>query len=218
LINPPASIKPRLRGVWHQWACVISVPLGIALVFAATSTRARLALAVYAVSLASLFGVSAIYHRVNWRSLNARRWMRRLDHSMIFMLIAGTLTPFAVIALHGTFAVTILIVVWGLAIAGASFNLIWIDAPKWVLTVIYLALGWTAVATVPQLASAIGVGGLTLLMIGGLIYTAGAVVYAIRRPDPVPTVFGYHELFHALVILAAAFQYAVIAFWIVPAT
>jgi hemolysin III len=218
LINPPASIKPRLRGVWHQWACVISVPLGIVLVFAATSTRARLALAVYAVSLASLFGVSAIYHRVNWRSLTARRWMRRLDHSMIFMLIAGTLTPFAVIALHGTFAFTILIVVWALAIAGASFNLIWIDAPKWVLTVIYLALGWTAVATVPQLAAAIGVGGLTLLMIGGLIYTAGAVVYAIRRPDPVPTVFGYHELFHALVILAAALQYAVIAFWIVPAT
>ena len=218
MITPPASVKPRLRGVWHQWACVISVPLGMALVFAATSTRARVALAVYAVSLASLFGVSAIYHRVNWRSLTARRWMRRLDHSMIFMLIAGTYTPFAVVALHGTFAVTILVVMWSLALAGASFNLIWIDAPKWALTVIYLALGWTALATVPQLAASLGVGGLALLMIGGLIYTAGAVVYAIKRPDPVPTVFGYHELFHALVILAAAFQYAVIAFWVVPAT
>ncbi len=218
MINTPASVKPRLRGVWHQWAAVISVPLGIALVLAAESTRARVALAVYAISLASLFGVSAIYHRVNWRSLTARRWMRRLDHSMIFMLIAGTYTPFAVIALHGTFAVTILIVMWSLALAGASFNLIWIDAPKWVLTVIYLAMGWTAIITVPQLAAALGIGGLTLLMIGGLVYTAGAVVYAIRRPDPVPTVFGYHELFHALVILAAALQYAVIAFWVVPAT
>jgi hemolysin III len=209
-------VKPRLRGVWHQWAFVFSLPLGAALVLAATSVRDRVALAVYALSLASLFGVSAIYHRVNWRTLGARRWMRRLDHSMIFMLIAGTYTPFAVIAMHGTLALGILIGIWVLAAAGTSFNLIWISAPKWLLTIVYMALGWVAAATLPQLAAALGPAGLVLLMLGCLIYTAGAVIYAVRRPDPLPTVFGYHELFHALVVVAAAVQYAVIAFWVVP--
>jgi hemolysin III len=192
------------------------VPLGCVLVLAATGTRNRLALAVYAASLISLFGVSAVYHRVNWRSLSARRWMRRLDHSMIFMLIAGTYTPFAVISLHGSLSAWILVGVWALAFAGATFNLLWIGAPKWLLTALYLALGWAAAATVPQLLDAIGISGMLLLMVGGLFYTAGAVIYAIKRPDPLPTVFGYHELFHALVILAAAVQYAVIAFWVLP--
>jgi hemolysin III len=205
-----------MRGVWHQWAFVLSVPLGMALVLVASSTRARLALAVYALSLAALFGVSAVYHRVNWRTLGARRWMRRLDHSMIFLLIAGTYTPFAVIALHGTLAFGILIAVWALAAVGASFNLIWIGAPKWLLTMVYLSFGWAAAVALPQLAEAVGVAGLALLILSGVCYTAGAVIYAIKRPDPVPTVFGYHELFHALVVVAAACQYAVIAFWVAP--
>jgi hemolysin III len=217
LIDPPLSVKPRLRGVWHQWAFITAVPLGLALVLAATSTRERVALGVYALSLISLFGVSAIYHRVDWRTLSARRWMRRLDHSMIFMLIAGTYTPFAVIALHGTLPPWILVAVWALAAAGAAFNLIWITAPKWVMTSIYMLLGWAAVVTIPELLAAIGAAGFVLLVLSGLIYTAGAVIYAVRRPDPVPTVFGYHELFHALVVVAAAFQYVVIAFWVVPA-
>lgn len=200
--------------MWHQWAFILSVPLGVALVLAATSTRARVALAVYALSLMALFGVSAVYHRVNWRTLGARRRMRRLDHSMIFMLIAGTYTPFAVIALHGTLAFAVLVAVWVLAAIGASFNLIWISAPKWLLTIVYVSIGWAAAVAIPQLAEAIGVAGLALLVLSGMFYTAGAVIYVVRRPDPVPTVFGYHELFHALVVVAAAFQYAVIAFWV----
>jgi hemolysin III len=192
----------------------MSVPLGVVLVLAATSTRARLALAVYALSLMSLFGVSAVYHRVNWRTLSARLWMRRLDHSMIFLLIAGTYTPFAVIALHGTLAFAVLIAVWVLAAVGTSFNLIWISAPKWLLAIVYASFGWAAAVALPQLAEAIGVAGLALLVISGLFYTAGAVIYVVKRPDPVPTVFGYHELFHALVVVAAACQYAVIAFWV----
>lgn len=216
MIDPQFSIKPRLRGVWHQWACVISVPLGVALVLGTSSTKARVALAIYAATLFLLFGVSAVYHRVNWHSIVARQWMRRLDHSMIFMLIAGTYTPFAVIVLHGPLSVGILVGVWALAIAGAAFNLIWIGAPKWLLTTIYLAIGWAAAVTLPQLAEAIGISGLLLLLLGGVMYTAGAVIYAIKRPDPLPTVFGYHEIFHVLVVAAAAVQFAVIAFWVVP--
>ena len=208
--------RPRLRGVWHKWACLWSVPLGVALVMIAHDARARVAVSVYAVTLVSLFGVSALYHRVTWSSISARRWMRRLDHSMIFMLIAGTYTPFALIALHGTLALAILVAVWTGALTGAVFNLIWSTAPKWLLAVTYISLGWVAVAAIPQLAAAIGIAGLALLALGGLLYTAGAVIYAMKRPDPVPTVFGYHEVFHALVILAAAIQYVVIAFWVLP--
>jgi hemolysin III len=210
-------LKPRLRGVMHQWACVCSVPLGIALVLAAEGTRARVAVTVYAITLVGLFGVSATYHRVDWRSLSARRWMRRLDHSMIFTLIAGTYTPFALIALHGTLATAILIGVWSGAAAGVVFNLLWTSAPKWLQSLLYVLLGWVVVAAVPQLASAIGAGGLVLLGLGGVLYTAGAVVYASRRPDPAPAIFGYHEIFHLLVVVAAALQYGVIAFWVVAA-
>ncbi len=211
-----SSAKPRLRGVWHKWACLWSVPLGLALVMVAHDARARVAVGVYAVTLVALFGVSALYHRVNWRSISARRWMRRLDHSMIFMLIAGTYTPFALLALHGGIALAILVAVWTGTLTGAIFNLVWSTAPKWLLAVVYISLGWVAVAAVPQLAAAIGIAGLTLLALGGLLYTAGAVIYATKRPDPLPAVFGYHEVFHALVILAAAIQYAVIAFWVLP--
>jgi hemolysin III len=182
----------------------------------AHSERARLAVSVYAVTLVALFGVSALYHRVNWSSISARRWMRQLDHSMIFMLIAGTYTPFALLALHGPLALTILVVVWMGALTGAIFNLMWSAAPKWLDAVIYISLGWVAVAAMPDLAAAIGVAGLALLALGGLLYTAGAVIYAVKRPDPLPAVFGYHEVFHALVIVAAAVQYAVIAFWVLP--
>ncbi len=212
----PASNKPRLRGVSHQWACLCSVPLGVALVLAAASARARIAVTVYAVSLVALFGVSALYHRVNWQSRSAWRWMRRLDHSMIFILIAGTYTPLALLALHGPLATATLVAVWAGALAGVLFKLVWIDAPTWRFAVAYIALGWVAVAAFPQLAVAIGVDGLTLFGLGGVLYTVGAVIYAVGRPDPLPAVFGYHEVFHALVIAAAALQYAVIAFWVVP--
>jgi hemolysin III len=216
MVEPPALTRPRLRGVLHQWAFLSSVPLGLLLVVAAGDARARIAVTVYALSVAALFGTSALYHRVHWRSLTARLWMRRLDHSMIFVLIAGTYTPFALLALHGPLALAILVVAWVGALVGIGFNLAWISSPKWLHTILYLALGWVAVAASPQLAAAIGIGGLTLVALSGVLYTLGAIVYAAKRPDPVPTVFGYHEVFHALVIVAAALQYAVIAFWIAP--
>ncbi len=213
----PMPLKPRLRGVLHQWACACSLPLGVALVIAAETARARIALSVYALSLIGLFGASALYHRINWRSMTARDWMRRLDHSMIFVLIAGSYTPFAVLVLHGPLAIIILVAVWAGALLGLAFNLLWSDAPNWLHATLYVSVGWIAVAALPQLGGAIGLAGMTLLGLGGVLYTLGAVVYAVRRPDPVPAVFGYHEIFHTLVIAAAALQCAVIAFWIIPA-
>jgi hemolysin III len=213
----PVPLKPRLRGVFHQWACACSLPLGLLLVIVAGTARARIALSVYALSLIGLFGASALYHRTNWRSVTAREWMRRLDHSMIFVLIAGSYTPFAMLVLHGPLAIAILAAVWAGALLGVAFNLVWIAAPTPLRVVLYVCLGWVVLAVLPQLADAISIGGLILLGLGGVLYTLGAVVYAVKRPDPVPSVFGYHEVFHTLVIAAAALQCAVIAFWITPA-
>jgi hemolysin III len=208
--------KPRLRGVWHQWAFFVSVAIGAALVVAAPAGQPRLAAAIYAVSVAALFGTSALYHRITWASQAARRWMRRLDHSMIFFLIAGTYTPFALLVLDGDLATVILIVVWAGALAGVLMKLIWIDAPKALVALTYIMLGWVAVAAFPTMIERMGVTATTLVAVGGLLYTLGALVYAFQRPDPAPSVFGYHEVFHALVILAAALQYAVIAFYVIP--
>jgi len=173
--------------------------------------------AIYAVSLSALFGTSALYHRVNWQRPNARRWMRRLDHSMIFLLIAGTYTPFALLALHGAWADAVLAVVWAGALAGTIVEMIWIDAPKWVTAIVYLSLGWVAIVAFPELWEGLGPGGSLLVAAGGLLYTAGAVVYATQRPNPNPAVFGYHEVFHLFVIAAAALQFAAVAFYALPA-
>jgi hemolysin III len=208
-------VKPRLRGVSHQWAFFVSVACGAALVVVADSGRAMLAAAIYAASVSGLLGTSALYHRVTWRP-DVRRWMRRLDHAMIFFLIAGTYTPIALLALHGTLATVVLAIVWGGAAAGIALKLGWIDAPKSLTAVIYVALGWVCVATFGQLTSSIGIAAVCVLAFGGLLYTAGAVIYALGRPNPVPGVFGYHEVFHALVIAAAAAHYAVIAFVVLP--
>ncbi|MEJ7789671.1 MAG: hemolysin III family protein [Thermoleophilaceae bacterium] len=212
----PVLVKPRLRGVSHQWACLVSIGLGIALVISAPPGRATFAALVYALSVVTLFATSATYHRVNWRRPNARRWMRRLDHSAIFLLIAGSYTPFALLALDGTLADVILVIVWSGALGGILLKILWIDAPNWVAALIYVGLGWVAVAAAPGMVSAIGITASSMVGVGGVLYTIGAVVYARRRPDPVPTVFGYHEVFHVLVIVAAALQYAVIAFWVLP--
>jgi hemolysin III len=214
-VHSLSEIKPRLRGVLHQWAFFVSVIAGAALVLVAPAGRATLATSIYAVTVAGLFGVSAVYHRVNWVSATARRWMRRLDHSMIFLLIAGTYTPFALLVLDGGLATAILIAVWGGAAAGIALNLVWIDAPKWLTAVVYVALGWVAVAAFPAMFDELGVTATLLVALGGIFYTLGAVVYATQRPDPSPAVFGYHEIFHALVIAAAAVQYSVVAFYVV---
>jgi len=213
---PPLLVKPRLRGVSHQWAFFASLGLGIALVITAPPGRATAVAAVYAACVATLFGSSALYHRINWRRPNARRWMRRVDHSAIFLLIAGSYTPFAVLVLDGTLADVILAVVWAGAAGGIVLKLLWIDAPDWLTALIYVLLGWVAVAAAPDLVAALGFTASGMVAVGGLLYTIGAVVYARHRPDPVPAVFGYHEVFHVLVIVAAALQYAVIAFWVLP--
>ncbi len=212
-----AAVKPKLRGVSHEWAFFVSLFLGAALIFAADTPKATIAVAIYAVSLSALLGTSALYHRVDWKRPAARRWMRRLDHSMIFFLIAGTYTPFALLVLNGPLADAILVVVWLGAIAGAVVEMIWIDHPKWVAALIYISLGWVAMIAFPGLWSQMGVTGTLLVAAGGLLYTAGAVVYATQRPDPFPRTFGYHEVFHALVIAAAAAQFAAVAFFALPA-
>jgi len=212
-----AAVKPRLRGVSHEWAFFVSLLGGAALIVAADTPEATFAVGIYAVSLSALFGTSALYHRIDWRRPEVRRWMRRLDHSMIFLLIAGTYTPFALLALHGTIADAILVIVWAGALAGTIVEMIWIEAPKWVTAIIYLALGWVAVVAFPELWEALGPGGTLLVATGGLLYTAGAVVYATQRPDPNPAVFGYHEVFHLFVIAAAAAHFGAIAFYALPA-
>ena len=210
-----AKIKPRLRGVSHEYAFFVSIATGVALIAAASDARSRLAASVYAGAVTALLGTSALYHRVTWRP-NARRWMRRADHSMIFVLIAGTYTPVCLLALHGSLSRTILIVVWAGALGGVIFKLLWIDAPKWLFAAVYLALGWVSVAIFGELPAAVGWIGVAGLAGGGLLYTLGAVVYASGRPNPWPRTFGYHEVFHALVLAAAAMHYAVIAFVVLP--
>jgi hemolysin III len=207
--------RPSLRGVSHQYAFFVFLACGVALTLTARGQQATIAAAVYAGAVCALFGTSALYHRVTWRP-RARRWMRRVDHTMIFVLIAGTYTPVALLALSGAMSRAVLWVAWGGAAAGMLFELVWIDAPRWLSATVYLALGWVSVTVFGELPAAIGWLGVAGLALGGLLYSAGALVYARGRPNPVPGVFGYHEVFHVLVIAAAALHYAVIAFAILP--
>ena len=195
-------LKPRLRGVSHQYAFFVALAAGAALVAAARGAQATLAVAVYALSLCAMFGASALYHRVDWPP-RTRRWMRRLDHSMIFVLIAGTYTPFMAVVLGGDLGLALLLVVWGGAVAGVVLTLVWPEAPRWLVVGVCIALGWIAVGALPEVGDRVGAMAVVLLGAGGLLYTVGAVVYAVRRPDPAPTVFGYHEIFHVFVIAAA---------------
>ena len=210
------AVKPRLRGASHFYAFFVSIPLGIALVVAAPTGKATLAAAIYALAVSGLLITSGLYHRIDWRRPRARAWMRRLDHSMIFVLIAGTYTPFSLLVLDGTLATAVLIAVWAGALGGIVLNLVWITAPKWVTATVYVTLGWVAVIAMPELAERLGAAGVALLIGGGLLYTAGAVIYAAQRPNPAPAVFGYHEIFHALVVAAAAAHFAVVAFYALP--
>jgi hemolysin III len=207
--------KPRLRGVFHQYAFYVAVVAGLALVLVADSLRERLAMWIYAVALAAMFGVSALYHRVNWRSTRVRKWMRRLDHSTILLLIAGTYTPFALLAFDGKLADAILIVVWAGAAAGLVLNLVWVDAPTWLTAIVFIALGWVGVVAVPELFE-VGVAPAVLVFVGGGLYTLGALTYALRRPNPRPAVFGYHEIFHLFVIGAALTHFVAIAAFVLP--
>jgi hemolysin III len=194
---------------------VVAVVAGVLLV-ALAPPDARLACTIYAFGLAGLLGTSALYHRVTWRRPRARAWMRRLDHAMIFILIAGTYTPFAALVLSDRLGEVVLAGVWVGAAAGIVFALVWVDAPKWLAAAAYVALGWFAIIAVPQIVDRAGLAAMGLLLGGGLAYTAGAVVYARRRPDPRPSTFGYHELFHVLVVVAALVHFVAVAAFAVP--
>ena len=210
-----APEKPRLRGLLHQYAFFASLPALVVLVSASPTRRAAEVAAVYGVSLVLLFGVSTLFHRVNW-SIGARRWMGRLDHAMINVLIAGTFAPFALV-LSGTVATVSLVIVWAGAFCSMVIHALWIDdVPKRLSTALYLVLGWSATATMPELVAVFGWLATGLFALGGAFYSAGAAVYAFRRPDPAPGVFGYHEVFHALVIAAAITHYAVVIVFVLP--
>jgi hemolysin III len=209
---PPAA-RPLLRGVLHEIAFVVALVVGVALVAAADGRRLAAA-AVFACSAVAMLGASALYHRVTW-SPRVRPWMRRIDHAGIYLLIAGTYTPVGLLSLHGSLQRIVLAVVWGGAGAAILAKVCWVRSPKWLSAVFGIALGWVGVAAMPQLARSAGIAAVALLLAGGLAYTAGAVVYARRRPDPAPAVFGYHELFHALTLVALSCQYVAIAFFVV---
>ncbi|HXV02347.1 MAG TPA: hemolysin III family protein [Gaiellaceae bacterium] len=207
------ELRPRLRGVFHQYAFFVSLVLGALLVAIADGAGRRAAAGVFAAALATMFGVSALYHRITWEP-RARRWMRRLDHAAIYLLIAGTYTPFALIAMDRAWRWTILPLVWGGALVAIALKLAWTEAPKSLSVAIGIGLGWVGIVALPELWSHTGPSGVVLLSIGGVLYTAGALVYARQRPDPVPMVFGYHEVFHAFVVAAAACQYAAVALFL----
>lgn len=203
-------VKPRMRGILHQYAFLSCLVTGMVLVSLAPDARARLGAVVYAVCLAGLFGISALYHRRGWGE-RGHSIMARLDHSMIFVFIAGTYTPFALLVLHGLTSHVVLIVVWSGAGLGVLMQLLWLHAPRFATVPLYLALGWTAAFVVPQFIH-FGIAPFVLLVAGGVAYTVGGVVYAARRPDPAPTIFGYHEVFHAMTCVAAICHYIAISF------
>lgn len=214
--SPAPYVKPRMRGWIHLWSFFISLAAGATLIAMAASTvsaRAALATSIYTVTILGLFGISALYHRRTWLTEGALRWMRRLDHSMIFLFIAGTYTPFCLLAMDPGIGNVVLAVVWTGALAGVTLKLAWPNAPRWLGVPIYIALGWVAVFVLPELATRGGIAALVLLLVGGAFYTVGGVMYGTRWPNPWPKVFGFHEFFHAATALAATCHY--IAIWLV---
>jgi hemolysin III len=201
--------RPRLRGRIHQVAFFASIPAGAVLMLLAEGPAATAVTAIYAASLTAVFGASAAYHRGAW-SEPVRRWMKRLDHSMIFVLIAGSYTPVAVLALHGPWEVVLLSVAWVGAAVGITLKMVRPDGLQVLTSILYMALGWLALVALPQLVRGMSLPELALMVTGGLLYTAGAIVFAARRPDPRPAVFGYHEIWHAFMVAAAACHYAMI--------
>jgi hemolysin III len=206
---------PRLRGRLHQHAVWVSVVAAVVLVWIAPSDRARLAALVYGGGLCVLFGASALYHR--WPGPpRFKPLLRRIDHSTIFVFIAASYTPVGLLVLRPPTSTLILAAVWLAAAVGVTLSMCWIDAPRWVQAGCYVATGWIAVAALPQLWAAAGAVPMVLFALGGAVYSLGALVYAARRPDPWPRVFGFHEVFHALVIAAALVHFVAMAGWVIP--
>jgi hemolysin III len=207
-----AGVKPRLRGWIHLYCAVAALVAGSALVavsWAVASKQAGQATLAYTLAIVTMFAVSATYHRVQWRSAVARSWMRRLDHAMIFVLIAGTYTPFAMLDMPGSTR-QVLTIVWGGALAGIALTVFWPGAPRWLGVALYLLLGWVAIWYTGVLLHNAGVAAAVLLAVGGALYSLGAVFYALRWPDPWPTTFGYHEIFHGCTAVAAVCQFVAV--------
>jgi hemolysin III len=209
--------RPLLRGVSHQCAFFVSVLAGAAVIFAAQTARATVAAVIFATSVAVMFGASALYHRVNWSPV-ASRWMRRIDHAGIFLVIGGSYTPYTLMVLSGPVRIVVLVLVWSGVIAAIALRFAWVTGPGWLTATIAVLLGWLSLIAVPQIVDRVSPTGIALLLAGGILYTAGAIVYALKRPDPAPALFGFHEVFHALVVAAVACQYASIAFYVLPNT
>jgi hemolysin III len=214
LITAAAEVKPRLRGWLHTYAAALSIATGATLIAVAAAVRggpAAATTAIYAATVTLLFGTSALYHRLKWQP-RAHALMKRLDHSMIFVFIAGTYTPIAALTLDRPAAVAVLVTVWTGALFGVALQTAWPGSPRWISVPCYVAVGWVAVFVLPQLLHNAGVAALVLILAGGVIYTLGGLVYALRRPNPVPGVFGFHEVFHACTLLAAVCHY--VAIWL----
>jgi hemolysin III len=211
-----AVVKPLLRGWLHLAMFPLALLGGLVLVALAGSGTERVVTVIFTVCTSALFGVSATYHRRAWTP-RARMLMKRVDHSSIFLLIAGSYTPYATLLLPAEEARLLLGLVWGGAVLGILFRVFWVGAPRWLYTPIYIVLGWTAVWFLPGLYETGGLLVVALLAAGGLLYSGGAVVYALKRPDPLPRVFGFHEIFHAATVLAFACHFAGVALVVVGA-
>ncbi len=204
--DPVLAVKPLLRGVLHQCAAFTALGAGLVMAATAPTLRGTYAALGFMTSLLLCFGVSATYHRITWTP-SVRAWWRRADHAMIFVLIAGTYTPMALVALPASFGNTLLIIVWSGAAVGVIQSLFWIHAPKWVAAVLCVALGWTVMLYWSEAKAALTSTQIVLILAGGVVYTVGAVFYALKRPNPIPGIFGHHELFHLCTIIAAVLHF-----------
>ncbi|GAA1352878.1 PAQR family membrane homeostasis protein TrhA [Streptomyces beijiangensis] len=206
----PMPVKPRMRGWLHAGMFPAVVVAGLTLITLADSTRTRVACAIYILTACMLFGISGIYHRGTWGA-RGEAVLRRLDHANIFLIIAGTYTPLALLLLPHSTAEPLLIAIWAAAAAGIAFRVLWVGAPRWLYTPCYIAMGWAAVFFLPDFLHTGGVAVLICVVIGGLLYSAGGVIYALKRPNPSPAWFGFHEVFHSLTLAAFVIQYIAIS-------
>ena len=208
-IDTTGALKPSLRGVLHQWAAVYALGAGTALVVLAPTAQARVAAAIYAASLVLLLTISAVYHRFQW-TLRVRTWLRRADHASIFLLIGGSYTPIAMLALGGEVGRHLLTVIWCGVVLGVLVSMLWPGAPKWVSAALAIAVGWTIVPYLGAIGRALDPPQIWLIALGGIAYTVGALVYAMKRPNPWPRHFGYHEIFHVLTLVGAGLHLAAV--------
>lgn len=205
-IQLPTPAKPVMRGWLHMGMFPAVLIAGIVLIALADTTKARVACAIFAVTACLLFGVSGVYHRGNWGP-RGEAVLRRLDHANIFLIIAGTYTPLTMLLLPDSTGRTLLWAIWGAAVAGIAFRVFWVGAPRWLYTPCYIAMGWAAVFFLPDFMRTGGIVVLVLIIVGGLLYSAGGVIYGLKRPNPSPRWFGFHEVFHSLTLAAFVVHY-----------